>query len=471
MIEAAGWCVFTWYLLAQALAGPALIWNDSQVYMHMASHPLWSSALWRGQRPPAAALLIKVVGSSSGYLAAQAVIGALAWGFLAWTVGRLVPPGWRRVAASWTILAFGTAFPVALWNRSVLSESLSMSLLALVFATLIWSARRLTWPRVAATTAACLGLAATRDAQVWTVALLAVVVAVGAVLAAGRRPRSAARAGALALCLVAVVVLTGWGTVSSHRTRQNVADVFYVRVFPFPARVAWFADHGMPQPRQIDALAKAAATVRGAAKVVAFPATDPAFAPLERWIDSKGTGTYLLWLVTHPGYVIAEPLVRPERSYDFANGQLTYYAASTDQLRSPLTVVMWPPLVGLGVLAGVAAIVSVLSGAWRQRVWSMVVALTAIGGLSMVVAWHGDGQEVTRHTVEGLAELRLGLWIMIVLGALGPTPTPGASPRPTREPQLRTAEADTPRRRATDPASSSSTATVSSQPMHESVML
>jgi hypothetical protein len=425
-VEVAGWCIFTGYLFTQALAGPAVIWNDSLVYMHMATHPLWSSGLWTGQRPPAAPLLIKLVGSSRGFLAAQALIAALSWGFLAWTVGRLVPPGWRRVAAAWMILAFATAFPVTLWNRSVLSESLSMSLLALVFATLIWTARGVTWPRVAATVAACLGLAATRDAQVWTVAFLAVVVGAGAVRAAGRRRSQAVRLGALCLCLVAVVVLTGWGTVSSHRTRQNVADVFYVRVFPFPARVAWFAAHGMPQQVQIDALAKATGPAPGEAKVVYVAPSDPAFARLERWIESEGTGTYLDWLLTHPGYVITEPLVRPERSYDFAGGQLTYYAASTDRLQSPLTVVMWPPLVGLVVLAVVAAVVSLLSRAWRQGVWRMVVALTLVGVLSIVVAWHGDGQEVTRHTVEGLAQLRLGLWIVIVVGVLGPTPpTPG----------------------------------------------
>jgi len=46
-----------------------------------------------------------------------------------------------------------------------------------------------------------------------------------------------------------------------------------------------------------------------------------------------------------------------------------------------------------------------------------------------LVAWHGDGQEVTRHTVEGFAELRLGIWIVIVLWFLGaPPPRPGDAP-------------------------------------------
>ena len=133
--------------------------------------------------------------------------------------------------------------------------------------------------------------------------------------------------------------------------------------------------------------------------------------------------------MTHPGYVVSEPLVRPERSYDFANGNLTYYASSTDRLASPLTIAVWPPLIGLLVLAAVAAFVSVLSRAWRQGVWRMVVGLIVIGLLSMLVAWHGDGQEVTRHTVEGLAELRLGIWILIVMWALE-----GVSPAPSNPP-------------------------------------
>jgi hypothetical protein len=358
------------------------------------------------------------------------LVAALSWGFLAWTVGRLVSPGWRRTAAAWTILAFATAFPVTLWNRSVLSESLSMSLLALVFATLIWTARRLTWPRVAATTAVCLCFAATRDAQIWTVAFLAVAVGVGAIAAAGqRRGELAVRAGMLSLCLAGIVALTGSGAVSSHRTEQNVADVLYVRVFPFPGRVAWFAAHGMPEQRQIDELARATAAAPGAAKVVGFPVSDPVFAQLEHWIDAKGTGTYLLWLVTHPGYVVTEPLLRPERSYNFASGDLTFYASSTDRMASPLTFVMWPPLVALVALATVAALVSVVSRAWREGVWRMVFALIVIGILSMLVAWHGDGQEVTRHTVEGFAELRLGIWIVIVLWFLGaPPPRPGDAP-------------------------------------------
>jgi hypothetical protein len=50
-----------------------------------------------------------------------------------------------------------------------------------------------------------------------------------------------------------------------------------------------------------------------------------------------------------------------------------------------------------------------------------VVVLIVIGVLAMLIAWHGDGQEVTRHTVEGFAQVRLGVWILVVWGLLGMT--------------------------------------------------
>jgi hypothetical protein len=408
--------------VAQATAGPLIVWTDSIAYVAVAKQPLWSRAFWAGQRPPLTPLLVKLVGSSTGFSIAQAAIGALSWGVLAWTVGRLVDRGWQRVIAVWVILAFASALPVTLWNRSLLSESLAMSMLALVFAAAIWTARAITWPRVAATATACLGFAATRDAQIWTVAFGCVVVGVSCAARLRSDHRAAFRAGVLALCLVLVVTVTEWGTLTSHRTVSDVQDVLIVRVFPYPDRVSWFASHGMPEQKQIDRLARATPAPPDAAKVVGIPTEDPSFSPLRRWMRDKGPDTYLLWLVTHPWYVVSEPLVRPERSYNFARGNLLFYAAIRNRMPSPLTIIMWPPLIGLLAMAALALYLGVLSECWRARPWRVVLILAGLGVPAMLVAWHGDGQEVTRHTLEGLAQLRLGLWILIVVGLLGLTP-------------------------------------------------
>jgi hypothetical protein len=418
---AVGWSAFASFVVWQAVAGPPLIWNDSLSYRAVAAEPLWSLAFWTGARPPLVPLVIKATGSSAGFVTTQAVVSVVAWSVLAWTVGRLVPPGWRRVAAVWTVLGFATTLPVALWNRSVLSESLSMSLLALLFAALLWTVQRVTWPRLLATVATALGLAATRDAAVWTVGFVCLSVGACAVTRLHRGVRTAVRLAVLASCLVAVVLLTGWGAASSGRTVQSVTDVLYVRVFPFPGRVSWFADHGMPQGPAIDDLARELPPPpEGAAKVVGISPKDPAFVPLHRWITHHGESTYALWLVTHPAYVVTEPLARPERTYNSARGNLDFYAPTTDSVTSPLTEILWPSLAWLGVLALVAGLLAIWRGTWRLPAWRITAVLAVIGGLSMLVAWHGDGQETTRHTVEGFAQLRLGLWLLAILGALGP---------------------------------------------------
>jgi hypothetical protein len=409
--------VFAAYLLVQAHRGPVIVWGDSKAYEAEASAPLWSHALWWGQRPPMTPLLMKVAGSGAGLLTAQALLGALSWGALAWTVGRLAAPGWRRVTATWLVLGFAAALPVTMWNRSALSESLSMSLLALLVTGLIWTARRPTWPRVSFTAVAALFFAATRDAQVWTVAMIGGALAVLVLLRTWKARRAVVRVGTLAVCLLAAAAMTEWGTLVSHRTTADVADVFYVRVFPFPSRVEWFAAHGMPEQRQIDQLAATTAAPGGVAKVVAPDRADPAFRPLQHWLESNGPGAYTSWLATHPWYVLTEPLLRPERSYNFAHGDLAFYAA-TDDIASPLTPLAWPPVAGLAVVIGVAAYLAVVDRAWRRPTWRVAAVVCAVGVLAMLVAWHGDGQEVTRHTVEGFAELRLGLWILIVLGLL-----------------------------------------------------
>jgi hypothetical protein len=419
LITFAGWCGFAAYLLVQARAGPALIWADSKDYAKVATSSLWSRGFWVGQRPPLTPLFVKLFGSSTGYLTAQAVVAALAWGALAWTVGRLVASGGPRLVATWIILAFASSLPITMWDRSVLSESLALSLLALVAAGLLWTARTPTWPRIVGTSVACLGFAATRDAQEWTVAFLGLALAAFALLRLRRSRAGAMRAAILAACLLVVVGVTEWGTLASHRTTQNVADVFYVRVFPYPGRVAWFAAHGMPEPGKIDALARTTPAQAQVAPVVSYAADDPAFAPLRHWLATEASGTYLLWLTTHPLYVITEPLQRPERAFNFAQGDLTFYAAASDRMGSPLTVALWPPLLGLFFLAVLAASLSVRKEVRRGRPWQMMVAFTVIGVGSMLVAWHGDGQEVTRHTVEGLAEVRLGVWILLVIGLFG----------------------------------------------------
>jgi hypothetical protein len=81
-------------------------------------------------------------------------------------------------------------------------------------------------------------------------------------------------------------------------------------------------------------------------------------------------------------------------------------------------------------MAVLAAYLGVLSGAWSDRPWRVSLVITVIGVLAMLVAWHGDGQEVTRHTIEGFAQVRLGLWLLVLLGLLRRSRPAPVAPEP-----------------------------------------
>ncbi len=427
------WCAFSSYVLAESLGGPPLVWADSKSYAHVASAPLSSAALWTGQRPPLVPLFVKVFGASHGFVAMQATVAAVSWCFLAGTLGRQVPAGWRRLTANSLVLALASSLPLVMWDRSVLSESLSLSLLALLFAMSILLARRVTWPRVAVAAIVSLAFAATRDAQVSTILVLAFVVSVFGIYTIRNHRSIAPKAGVLAAALFGSFGITQAGQLVSHRADVNVADVLYVRVFPYPQRVAWFVHHGMPEGTQIDELAAGVPVPPETAKVVA-PPRDPEFAPLDRWIDRRGSTTYLEWLFTHPGYDLFEPLRRPERAYNFASGDLTFYAPVSDPIAAPLSSIMWPPATLVLLLAGVTLLASTWTGAHRLVQWRVVLLLVTVSTLAMLVSWHGDGQETTRHTVEGVAGVRMGVWILFALALLSPT-------RRTRDVPSRTPDA------------------------------
>jgi len=401
-----------------------MVWQDTRSYEQVGSLPLWSTGFWFGQRPPLVPLLWKLTGSPTAFVVVQTVIAALSWGFLVLTVGRAVPRGLRRALACFAVLAFASTLPVTLWNRSVLSETLSLSAVAVLFAVAMRLAERPTRRWVVALVAVALWAGAARDSGIALPVLLALVAVY--LLLRGRHGWRLPAVGAVGLALVVVICAIGFSV--SGRTDQNVEDVLYVRVFPYPARVSWFAEHGMPQSGLVDELARLEARhPTTGAPVVAPDLASKQFAPLGHWVRTDAPNTYGLWLVTHPWYVVSEPLVAPTRAYNFAGGDLSFYAGS-DPVRSGLEPVLWPAWPWLLVLSVAVIVAASLRRMWGDPRLRATILLAVLGIPVMLIAWHSDGQEVTRHTIEGLAQLRLGVLLALVLSALGARLPPARKP-------------------------------------------
>jgi hypothetical protein len=394
-------------------------WNDTADFVSSSQAPWLSVDLWAGERSVGAPLLLKLVGGDlDAYVLWQAVLAAGCWAALAVSVATVVADRRARWCAGVAVLGFSVTVPVTMWERSVLSESLAVSLLALVVAAGLQLARGPSAWRVTAVLVALALWLATRDSHA-AVALVGGAAAVG-VVAVSRlrsppgstgwhRPLAVLGAGALALGL-----LVGVGSSQGERHAFPMRNVFEVRVLPFPDRVRWFADHGMPQAEVfLGPDAREPHVEAGLPPVVYVGDEDPELGPWLDWVGSDGRTTFARFVATHPLYLVTEPLRSPERAFNNALGDREFYAPP-DLARLPLVdrVLALPTTVVLMVAAVV--------GGWAfgRRRWTPAVAVGVVTAALAVphglLAWHSDGMETARHLVVPALQLHLGVLLMVV---------------------------------------------------------
>ncbi|HXY27597.1 MAG TPA: hypothetical protein VEH82_04890 [Acidimicrobiales bacterium] len=456
LFVAGGWALFSAYRIWLAVVTYPFVWKDSLAYRAVSTHGYTSSQLWAGSRAPLTPLLLKLTHQYAHYTVAQAVIGAVAWGILALTACRLVPDGWRGVIVGWAVLGFATTPLVIQWDRSVLSESPSLSALALICAAGLWLVWRFSWVRLAVMGIAVLAYVGARDADIWSVGVVGIAMVMvglfktmsGAATGPGSvfevlraQGRNALGWLMTGVVLLSVALVSGWAAGASHRNVVNIEEAFEVRVFAFPDRVAWFSAHGMPDAVQIDSLAVATPASAHSAKVVVPDLAEAQWRSLHTWFERDGELAYAWFLVTHPGYTLGAPFASPPMTFNNLSGNLANYGELGSHPLNVLGTIIDPNRFVVMVLAVVATIV-----AWRRMIlgrhdWRFLAAFTFVGVTSMLLAWHGEGREVTRHLVEGMVEVRLGVLLLLLTALLGekrrlPGPAVGTTGPTSRHPDL-----------------------------------
>ena len=416
------------------------IWPDSTGYAATSRAGWFSLDLWAGARAPGLPLALKATGRHFDVLVdLQFVASELAWMAVAWVVGQSLRPGWPRWLGSGLVLGFALTGPVTLWDRQLLTESLSLTFLATTFAASFWFTQERTWARAFVLLASVVAWVAMRDAHGVAIALAGLVVVIGVVIAALRGSSVDARVVALGFALVLVAGVARAGADHSARNLQPISNVYAVRVLPFPDRLDWFADHGMPQRARLEAMARSArlADEPGARIVSALAGehSDPLLAPYFGWLRDHGETTLLRYAVTHPGYLFTEPFERPERGFNTAGGWSGYVP---DHRRVPLVDrLLFPPWPVVLVLIVVACVIA----AWqrlRSWEWWLTFGWAALGFIALAAAWHADGQELSRHVLVPDVQIRLATFVALALAvnaivtdsrAQPATPPPAPEPR------------------------------------------
>jgi hypothetical protein len=392
-------------------------WQDSKTYVDASRVPLLSLAFWAGPRAPAVPLLLKLTGENFlTFVHVQIWVSIACWGFLAFAAGRCVEPGWRRFVASGSLLAFALTRPVSQWDRQILSESMSLSFLALAMATSLLYARRRTWPRAAAVVVAATAWIACRDTHALLVGLAGIGAFAVAFVFSWRREFDA-RSLSLGLALLVVAGLGQFSADHGDREVLPLADVFAVRILPFPERLDWFADRGMPQADRLRSLAQSARqqSDTGAVVIDAYGSNQPALRAYYRWLGGAGQRLYIEYLATHPRFLLFEPFADPPHVFN-EPGRWSFYGSGTKVVPG-LAALLFPPWPAAlaELLVAIAAATTIVRRRVAPGLWWVTMGWAGIAVIHLLASWHGSGQEAARHALLPDVQFRAATLVALIL--------------------------------------------------------
>ncbi len=360
--------------------------TDTATYEHVSAASLSSADFWAGARPFTVPFVWKVVGGDHGRIVAQLVVSVAAWLTLAAAVAACL----RRPVVAGVgfvlVLAFAATSEIILWDPLLLSESLSLSLGALVVASWLLFVRRPTWFGVAFVVAVTASWTFARDSHAYVV-LFAALAVLASLLERSFRVHKLALASACVLIFAASAVSAGAGL----RWYQPMRDILLNRVSVDPEMRAYFeARHG-PQWREADAR-------RGYAR---YLLTHPAYALGDPFFGSQTTPT--------SSTDSASSLLDPDfRSYnDNASARRWPLPAAVDDLVYVHGVRI---VVALALLVAAAAILASGFALPRTTLVPAVLLLSTVPHGLLV--YHLSGLEVDRHALEVAVGLRVAVLLL-----------------------------------------------------------
>lgn len=116
--------------------------SDSACFMDMASTPLFNRDFLFGSRPFAVPLFYKLLPNNPWVIGTfQLMLSILSWGLLAAAVTQNIGTPLLKSIAFTLILLFSLSMPVILWDFTLMSESISLSLMACFIANWLWLLR------------------------------------------------------------------------------------------------------------------------------------------------------------------------------------------------------------------------------------------------------------------------------------------------------------------------------------------
>jgi hypothetical protein len=219
----------------------------------------------------------------------------------------------------------------------------------------------------------------------------------------------------IALGFLVIFLLGNTSANTGERYIPPMLHVFAYRFIPQEQSRNFFLAHGMPFDNRIASL-----DTLTLHQLNSHLVTDPSILWLIAWLGTDGEKATMQYLISHPGYFLFAPLRDVQQ---IINGQYTVYRLTgitpVPARISWLSAILYLRFDWLPVLFLVLAVVSIVlifAKSNRSRIiWYIVLAAFLTAYPLAVIGWHGDTNDIERHSVQVAIQLRLAVWILLGL--------------------------------------------------------
>ena len=407
--------------------------NDTRGYIESSSYSLSDIRFWSGSRPFTLPLFYKMIGYDfSNYIQQDAMervgqyqvaISIFSWTLLAVVFSMGIKRRFLKILAFSIILFLGASLFITQWDRSMLSESLSTSLMVmllgfLIIVGLLWDRRQKISTGILIILLILILLTAvlyafTRDTNAYMLVAFSGLMVIG--LFSSRVRKHPVLRAYLAI-LTGFMVIFLLVNVTTNVGKRSISSLFHVvvfRVIPQQERLDYFIAHGMPYDESYDSLQSL-----GLKQLDQAVISEKLVQQLYGWVNDHGQSVIISYLLSHPAYTLGAPFGDVQHwANSENNGYRKILVPTSTRIRILSTIMypLWDWLPGLFLVLFLVCIGMIWKGRQSGLLWFLVFTLFFSAYPLVLLIWHSDTNDLERHAFQISVQLRLASWMLIVM--------------------------------------------------------
>ncbi len=408
-------------------------YRDSISYVQAANVPITSLDFWAGARTFPLPLVYKLMGVRvadrlmGGMMEPvrtfQTWFSVVCWTLLALGVSSKIRQRWIKPLAFGCVLYFSLNLEIGIWDGLMLSESLSISLFALLVTAWIgWEAvlaqKRQPWIRwvyLAGLLLISVLYSFARDSNLYFLLIAAFVFVLRLLL--NREDRSHRQQFAIYSASILLIFAFQYFSISyGNRWQFYIYDHLAYRILPDQQATRFFVEHGLPMSAKLMNITKVPAEIYQDSLLY-----DDELTPVKQWVDQSGRMTYLLYLLSKFPAVLVEPVQQVDLLLDGSVVKEYHYPIYLARWYSPqvrqITDFFYFQSGFFEWVAGLLLLIG--SVLWILRVkgfsaWFVVTIMAVSIYPLMFIIWHGEPMEIERHAIQIGIQFRLAAWMALL---------------------------------------------------------